>query len=248
MPPIRDGLSELANRDELRYREEVQARTDSPESFVRKIRQSGRLQLLPHLRACGLVEPAGQVLEIGAGSGWLSAQLSLVPAVERAVATDFSPRLVREVMPVVADDLGADRAKLTHETADFHALPFPPGSFDFVFADSALHHATDVTRVLREARRVLRPSGRLIALREPVRPVFAWFELRARRGVVCELANEGVPEPLYTRAEWEGFFEDAGFRLTWHGISFSHGLRRFASSMTNGVFRADYCMIGNPLE
>jgi SAM-dependent methyltransferase len=239
-------LSALANLDELRYREEVQARSESPETFLRKIEASGRLRLPAHLQREGVIQPAGDILEIGAGAGWLSALLSTVPDVSRVVATDFSSRLVNDVMPVVAQALGADMAKLTRRVADFHQLPFERAAFDWVFADSALHHATDVTQLLVELRRVLKTGGRLVALREPVRPVVALWQVRARQGTVDQLETFGVPEPLFSHAEWNRFFRDAGFELSWHGVSFSRGLRRRLSLAMNGLFKADYCLVGAP--
>jgi SAM-dependent methyltransferase len=244
VPP--GALSDLANLRELRYREEEQARTDSPEAFLRKIRASGRLELPEYLRKSGVIDPAGRVLEVGAGAGWLSALLSKCPGVVEVVATDFSPRLVNQVMPVVALALDADQTKLTRQVADFHQLPFDEQSFDWVFADSALHHATDVTRLLIELRRVLKPDGRLVAIREPVRPRLARWQLRSRQDTVDHLETFGVPEPLFSRAQWERFFADAGFRLVWHPVSFARGMRRWLSHAANGLFKADYCLIGIP--
>jgi SAM-dependent methyltransferase len=44
---------------------------------------------------------------------------------------------------------------------DFHALQFADNSADYVFTNS-LDHAFDLSRIMGEARRVLKPSGRLI--------------------------------------------------------------------------------------
>lgn len=242
----RETFSDLANLAELHYRDAVQAVQDSPAAFVKKVEESGRLQLLPYLRSRGIIAPQGAILEIGAGSGWLSAQLSRLPEVSRVVATDFSRRLVTEVMPVMSAQLGADPAKIEHRIADFHRLPFEDATFDWVCADSALHHATDVTAVLKEVRRVLKPDGWMFAVREPVRPLIAAAQLRARKQVVDALAHEGVPEPLYRRREWHRFFQDAGFDLTWQTVSFSRGLRRWAATALNGLVKADYCLVGRP--
>jgi SAM-dependent methyltransferase len=243
-PSTPESLSDLANREELRYREEIQAQAEPPEAFVRKIEASGRLQLLGHLQSMGIIEPAGEILEIGAGSGWLSAQLSLVPEVSLVTATDFSPRLVNEVMPFVARALGANDAKIVRKVADFHQLPFQRHTFDWVFADSALHHASNVVQLLTEVRRVLKPAGRLVAIREPVRPLMAAWQLRARREVVESLSVHGVAEPLFSRWQWDDFFSSAGFELTWHDVSFSRGVRRWFSLRMNGLVKADFCLVG----
>lgn len=45
---------------------------------------------------------------------------------------------------------------------DAQALPFPDGSFDLVLLFEALYYLPDAPRFLAEARRVLRPGGRLL--------------------------------------------------------------------------------------
>jgi SAM-dependent methyltransferase len=47
-------------------------------------------------------------------------------------------------------------------TADAGALPFPDGAFGLVTSVLVLHYLRDPARALAEARRVLRPGGRLL--------------------------------------------------------------------------------------
>ena len=241
------GFTSYANLKELDYRDRVQPQHDSAETMVAKIRASGRLAILPHLEAAGVLRPSGDVLEIGAGSGWLSGELSKLAAVRRVVAVDFSQWLVDDVMPAVQSALGARTDKIERLRGDFHDLSFlGTRRFDWVFADSALHHATDVARVLREAARVLAPGGRIAAVREPIKPRIAGHIMRSRAVVEQALQEHGVNEPLYTMAEWEAFFSNAGLRLTAHDVVFSRGVRGWVARVLNGVVKADYCLIGSP--
>ena len=240
-------LSPYANVAELEYREHVQPQHDTPETFVAKIRASGRLALLPYLQQRGVLRPAGDVLEIGAGSGWLTAELSKLPSVRSVTAVDFSDWLVSRVMPGVFALLDADVAKITRRRGDFHDLrPLGAARFDYVFADSALHHATDVSVVLREAARVLQPGGALVALREPVAPILSSRLRRLRAETEQALKEHGVEEPLYSRAEWSRFFREAGLRLEWHDVVLSRGIRGAAAKLLNGISKADYCLVGRP--
>jgi SAM-dependent methyltransferase len=241
----RPHLSPHANVRELKYRDDIQRLSDSAAGFVNKVRASGRLRLLPYLREHDIAKPSGNVLEIGAGSGWLSAELSKLSAVEAVTTVDFSNWLVNDVMPEVFGMLGAASEKITRRMGDFHDMPFlAPASFDWVFADSALHHATDVHRLLAEICRVLKPDGRLVGLREPVRPLFAWKLKHTRQDTVDALHEHGVEEPLYSRREWSAFFRSAGFRVRWEPLTFSTGWRGAASRLANGIVKADYVILG----
>jgi SAM-dependent methyltransferase len=241
----RSKFTSHANFDELTYRDQIQPLTDTPESFVAKIKASGRLSLLPYLREQRIIEPHGDILEVGAGSAWLSAELSKIPAVRSVTALDFSEWLVSRVMPPIFEAFRAETRKIERRRGDFHDLSaFGPARFDWVFADSALHHATDVPLVLRQIGCVLKPGGALVALREPVAPVLSWRIRRMRAQTERALQEHGVEEPLYSRREWNAFFASAGLRLEWRDVILSQGLRGIVGRALNGITKADFCLIG----
>jgi len=94
----------------------------------------------------------GEVLELGAG--WCDFSNSV--RARRVVAMDLDATVVKAAAPHVEAHVG--------DCTDLGR--FPDGSFDVVFASNFLEHLTrdqgDAT--LDEARRVLRPGGRLILL------------------------------------------------------------------------------------
>jgi ubiquinone/menaquinone biosynthesis C-methylase UbiE len=102
--------------------------------------------------------PAGEGLEIGAGSGAMTAQLLTAFPGLRMVATDYDADMVRVARQTVAPF--ADRAIV--EQADASALPFEAGRFDLVLSAAMLHHVGEWENALAEIMRVLRPGGRLI--------------------------------------------------------------------------------------
>ena len=66
---------------------------------------------------------------------------------------DRFPRMFRRYLRVDLDGPNLDCR------VDMRRLPFPDGSWDFVYASHVLEHIPDDRRALREIRRVLRPAG-----------------------------------------------------------------------------------------
>lgn len=103
-------------------------------------------------------QPDGEGLEIGAGSGAMTARLLAEFPRLRMVATDYDADMVDKARQNTAPF--KDRASA--QRADAGDLPFPAGRFDFVLSAAMLHHTIAWEKTLAEAVRVLRPGGRLI--------------------------------------------------------------------------------------
>jgi SAM-dependent methyltransferase len=119
--------------------------------------------LVPWVTSC--LRPGDTLLDVAGGSGtYASAIVRTLPV--SVVGVDISESMVRQRFE---DPL------LEHNVVgDMEALPFRDGSFDAVMFVAALHHVPQPLRALEEARRVLRPGGRLFAF-EP-------SSFRSRRG------------------------------------------------------------------
>lgn len=102
--------------------------------------------------------PAGEGLEIGAGSGAMTAQLLTAFPSLRMVATDYDADMVARAQQVLA--FFGDRARV--QRADAADLPFGDGRFTFVLSAAMLHHVVAWEKALAEAVRVLCPGGLLI--------------------------------------------------------------------------------------
>ena len=171
-------------------------------------------RILPELIACGcrtraltrqrarlVPQAAGEVLELGAGGGlnlpfYDSARVTAVhgvePSGEHRAKAEAAPR--PEGLQVA---LREGRAE---------ALPFKDRRFDTVVCTFTLCSVEDPAAALREARRVLRPGGRLLFCehgRAPDRRIARWQQrlepawaamaggCRLTRDVVGELAAAG---------------------------------------------------------
>ena len=107
------------------------------------------------LNAAGL-----DILDLGAGNGWMSYRLA--QRGDRPVAVDiFTDPL---------DGLAAAReyGLFPVVEAEFDHLPFADGQFDIVVFNSSFHYSTNYRATLVEARRCLKASGRVVVLDTPL--------------------------------------------------------------------------------
>jgi ubiquinone/menaquinone biosynthesis C-methylase UbiE len=198
-------------------------------------------RFMPFLTEKCQVEFRGRILEIGAGGAWLSAELSKLPRVVEVVATDVSPRLLKEQAPKVFQLLNAKSAKITRLPADFHQLDFADNYFDFVVSSAVLHDAANIVQALREVKRVLKSGGQYVAIREPVWPL---VKLKSREKMVQKLVATGVNERFYTLRNYKEFFKEAGLPLQVKRVNLSSGFKYYVNALVNGLTHARYAFIG----
>lgn len=150
----------------------------------------------------------GKILEIGAGSCWLSALLSKIPAVRKVYALDISKDLLEMAQRNIINRLNGDKSKIEFINADFNSLPFKDNEFDIIVCDASLHHSSDPALLAKEIGRVLRNDGFLIAVREPIKPI-----LYFRNFGKNEIAK-GATENIYSKKEWKKYFKEARMTLS----------------------------------
>ena len=109
------------------------------------------------LRKC--LEPlhAGRVLDVASGIGQFTRMLAdCLGSYDEIVGIDTSEAATQRANEAFSDP------NVRFEQADATALPFSDNRFETVAISNSLHHMEDLAAVLREIRRVLVPSGRII--------------------------------------------------------------------------------------
>jgi phosphatidylethanolamine/phosphatidyl-N-methylethanolamine N-methyltransferase len=117
--------------------------------------ENGRLRAMEELRLC----PGERVLEIGVGTG---ATLPLYPEGVSVAGIDMSAAMLERARgrlraPSVVAEVSLLRM-------DAGRLAFPPSTFDLVFAAYVINAVGDPGTVVREMKRVCRPTGRIVFL------------------------------------------------------------------------------------
>ncbi len=95
--------------------------------------------------------------DLGCGTGLLSA--ALAPAVGRVIAVDGS----RAMLAAARRRVG-DAPNLELRQGDLEALPIDDATLDAAVLFLVLHYQDEPVRVLAEARRALKPGGRLLVV------------------------------------------------------------------------------------
>jgi ubiquinone/menaquinone biosynthesis C-methylase UbiE len=107
------------------------------------------------------VTRSANVLDIGCGPAWFwRAQADRLPEAFRVTLVDASAGMIAEAKANLAYRMDRFGGSEFH-VSDATALPFGDASFDVVLLLHVLYHVEDRRRVLDEARRVLRPGGRV---------------------------------------------------------------------------------------
>lgn len=154
-----------------------------------------------HIWALMPPRASDKLLDIGTGTGIVPmAACELAQAPRLTVGCDRSAGMLRRARARV----GTLRV-LVAEATD---LPFRDGSFDLTTASFVLSHVGEYPRALAEARRVLKPSGRLAVSNwappsDPYSP--AWSECLA-----AVISRSEVDRALLEVAPWENHFSQPG--------------------------------------
>ncbi|MBI5726074.1 MAG: class I SAM-dependent methyltransferase [Planctomycetes bacterium] len=134
-----------------------------------------------------------KVLDVGCGTGNLDSYI--IPHIGELTGIDISPNLIDQARRQVP----AGRFELY----DSSQIPFDRQTFDLVFATCVLHHVPPAGRVnlLREMRRVTRPSGLVVIVEHnPINPLTRLAVCRCAFDRGCKLIGMSQARRLVRQA------------------------------------------------
>jgi len=153
--------------------------------------------------------PGERVLDVGAGPGYLVADLADVVGPTGAVhGLDVSPP-----MNALARARTADRPWVRIDDGQATNLPYPDATFDAVVSTQVYEYVPDMPRALAEARRVLRPGGRLLVLDTDWDSLVWHVADRARHQRILEAWEDHLVHP-HLPCVLTGLLRRAGFTVT----------------------------------
>ena len=142
------------------------------------------------------------VLDMGCGAG--HASFAVAPHAREVVAYDIAPQMLATVA-AAAQERGLASIRTRQGAAE--ALPFADASFNWAISRMSAHHWRDVPCALAEARRVLKPGGRLLfidiaGIDDPLLDT----HIQA-----IEVLRDGSHVRDYRADEWLTMLDQAGF-------------------------------------
>jgi ubiquinone/menaquinone biosynthesis C-methylase UbiE len=174
-------------------------------NFMARVNLHARFSTNPYRWTSWLLDqieaPAdANVLEVGAGPGVLwRANKERVPQGWQITLSDFSPGMVAEEQHNLRDVAGNFR----YEVIDAQSIPYDDVTFDAVIANHMLYHVPDISKALREIRRVLKPDGKLFAATNGANHMHELRELqRSYDKFVTSSAVSGLAFTLENGMDW----------------------------------------------
>ena len=159
---IRDAYANIPNRDILNCRIEqiLQERTDKTKGQIHKLDQAGGSLKAQISLFSKLIVPFENAVDIGCGEGG-DLSLMLSNRCKCVTSLDCDPNVISGLKKIL---LQKKISNVVPKVADMTKTGLPDNYADLVLMSQVLHHAIDPRLALKEAIRIMKPSGTLALL------------------------------------------------------------------------------------
>ncbi|KAK4946363.1 hypothetical protein LTR10_014561 [Elasticomyces elasticus] len=183
------------------------------QDHARRTAQDSAAFLIPHIK------PNHRILDVGCGPGTITADLAALVPQGSVIGGDAVESVLQQASAFASS---RDLTNITFQKIDANNLPFPDNTFDIVYCHQVLQHVKDPVQILKEMRRVAKPSG-IIAAREADYRSFAWYpelpEITRWADLYQQVAKTNGGEPNAGRYchVWarQAGFEPSQIEATW---------------------------------
>ncbi len=154
-------------------------------------------------------QPGERVLDLGCGTGQLTARIAATDA--SVVGVDNSPEMIEQAR--------RNYPNVRFEVADAADLHLPEG-FDAVFSNAALHWMRQADRVAGSISRALKPGGRLVAELGGKGNVLSLLEAASASLDTLDCRVGESPNPWYfpSVGEYASLLEQQGLAVTFAAL------------------------------
>jgi arsenite methyltransferase len=157
------------------------------------------------------LQPGERVLDIGAGPGFLACEMAAVVG-EAGSVHGVDPS--ESMLAIAAHrERAPGSAPTEFRAGDALELPYPDASFDAAVTTQVYEYVEDMPAALADARRVLRPGGRLLVLDTDWDSIVWRSSDRERMRRVLAAWDEHLVDP-HLPVRLTGLLADAGFTVT----------------------------------
>lgn len=138
----------------------------------------------------------GKVLDVGAGTCWLTAKASLLATVDQVFALDLSEKFACTTGVRILRHFNAELHKITFVISDFNEIPLGDETVDCALLFATIHHSLSPIKTLQEVARCLKKKGTLMILENPSSTI----KIQGARKKSLEL-SKSTTEVAYTKRE-----------------------------------------------
>jgi malonyl-CoA O-methyltransferase len=207
-------MSAVFGLNKSHVRRSFAAASASYDSVAALQRRVGEQLLAKHLPAV----LGGTVVDIGCGTGFLTARLAQCPGCRQLLALDLALPMLQTARFKLAA-----REDVFYLGADAECLPLRNSSADWLFSNLALQWSRDLRALSSELQRVLKPEGRLIF------STFGPQTLHELKSAWARVDDYTHVNEFYHRDALQAALQQAGFEQV--SVTVQRSVHRYASPL-----------------